>query len=371
MWPFYDEYMRLFYRNNPTLKNENYQNQISAFIDDKFPSSHLLTPHLKRLGYETELLIPNCYEAQMCWMREYGFKETYQINQHHWIYEITQKQINQIKPDIIYMMDPEMFDSQFILSLEKKPQLVIGWKAASFSENVNWTEYDLILSGIENIRTIALDLGAKATDYFLPGSPLEIEDYVKNIKAEYDIVFTGSWVDSFHFGRNIILENIAQFAHRNKPKFKPAFFLSGEHSKIPKLVASFTKDPRFGKSMHQSLKMGKICLDARANILLRRERQEDLDLGGNDTNNVRLFEATGAGAFLLAENFKKLNDYFKVGTEIEVFNDTNDLFEKIVYYLDHPKKRKEIATKGQQRTLKEHSIKNRATWFHEIITKYI
>ncbi len=75
----------------------------------------------------------------------------------------------------------------------------------------------------------------------------------------------------------------------------------------------------------------------------------------------RVFEVPGCGGFLLTGDAENLNDYYRTGQEMLVFNSIADLIEKIRYYLDHEQERAAIAQAGYQRTLREHTYVQRFT----------
>ncbi len=75
--------------------------------------------------------------------------------------------------------------------------------------------------------------------------------------------------------------------------------------------------------------------------------------------NMRHFEITAAGGFMLCYDQPELSDHFEVGKECVAFADESDLLEKIQYYLAHPAKREEIALAGQRRTLSQHLYSHR------------
>ncbi len=75
--------------------------------------------------------------------------------------------------------------------------------------------------------------------------------------------------------------------------------------------------------------------------------------------NLRHFEITAAGGFLLTYHMPELADHFDIGVECETFRDEQELLEKVHHYLTHPKERREIAHAGQQRTLSRHLAHHR------------
>jgi len=75
---------------------------------------------------------------------------------------------------------------------------------------------------------------------------------------------------------------------------------------------------------------------------------------GENQIKARTFEVPGSGGFLLTENAPGLERFYKIGTEIEVFKGTDDLAQKLKYFLEHPNERDRIARAGYIRTKREH-----------------
>ncbi len=75
--------------------------------------------------------------------------------------------------------------------------------------------------------------------------------------------------------------------------------------------------------------------------------------------NMRHFEITAAGGFMLCYQQPELAECFEIGKECVAFTSETDLIEKIDYYLQHPQERAEIAAAGQRRTLANHLYSHR------------
>lgn len=86
---------------------------------------------------------------------------------------------------------------------------------------------------------------------------------------------------------------------------------------------------------------------------------------GHSTEQIkgRNFEVPGTGGFLLTENAAHLEDYYKLGEEVVNFYSTEEMIEKVRYYLSHEDERTAIAEAGYRRTLKDHTYRQR---FQEI-----
>jgi len=90
-----------------------------------------------------------------------------------------------------------------------------------------------------------------------------------------------------------------------------------------------------------------------------------------DDINYRTFETCGCGTFLLTNYTPNLEKLFDIGKEIVIYEDLNDLDEKVKYYLDNPQEREDIAELGYKRVKKEHTYFERCKKLIEIINENI
>lgn len=75
--------------------------------------------------------------------------------------------------------------------------------------------------------------------------------------------------------------------------------------------------------------------------------------------NPRTFEINASGSFQLSDNRQELSRLYEIGSEIEVYESPYELRSKLEYYLTHEEERKQIALRGYQRTLNEHTYAHR------------
>jgi len=80
---------------------------------------------------------------------------------------------------------------------------------------------------------------------------------------------------------------------------------------------------------------------------------------GRNQIKARTFEVPGAGGFLLTEYAPGMEKCYALRKEIETFEGTEALAEKIRYYLTHPDERDRIATNGFERTARDHTYEMR------------
>jgi spore maturation protein CgeB len=101
-----------------------------------------------------------------------------------------------------------------------------------------------------------------------------------------------------------------------------------------------------------------------------REAAVNLNLvnGNAETGlNMRHFEITAAGGFMLCYHQPELEEHFEIGRECDVFRDEQELLQKIQYYLGHADERASIARAGQRRTLSEHCYSHRISTLVELL----
>ena len=314
----------------------------------------MVAPYMRQLGYDSQLVIANDPYAQAQWLVEHPQVE---VVADDWISEIVRAQIDLLKPDVLYLTEPLALDSKFLRTLSHKPDLVLGWRASDIPRDTDWSEFDVILSALSGIRSAALQLGARASEHFMPGFPDWIYAAVEDVEPERDVVFCGQWTRAQHGGRNALLDEIARGSD-SAGRFDCALHLSGEIETLTGAVASRNLGPRYGMEMYRALRSGRIAFDARVDrmCLQRVAHGDPVDLAGDQTANMRIFEATGCGRLLLTEHRENLADLFELGREIETFRSPAELHDKIRYYLRHPEEREDIAQRGRERCHREHSM---------------
>lgn len=363
---FYSKYIQEFYAANPGLKTASYEIQNAALIGDGFSAAHNIAPFLGSVGYEAHLIIATAWPAQRAWLREHGFPTPAPVDMLH---EIVRHQVNALAPDILYCSDATGFDSRFIRSLQKRPSLVVGWQAADIPPGTDWSQFDLILSGLSGIREAARALGAGVAEVYMPGFPEWIAQAVADTPERHDVVFAGSYTRAQHRQRNRFIDHIAEAA--DVAGFDCALHLGGDLDALPEAVSRRLHPQVFGLGMQRVLKSGRILFDSRGSIGLLDAHGRSSDMAGGESANMRLFEATGIGGFLLTGHYDNLARYFDPGKEVETFSSEGELLEKIRHYLAHPEERRAIAARGQRRCLSEHGMSRRIHDFDAILRRHL
>ncbi|MCM1173605.1 MAG: DUF3880 domain-containing protein [Blautia sp.] len=75
--------------------------------------------------------------------------------------------------------------------------------------------------------------------------------------------------------------------------------------------------------------------------------------------SLRVWDVLGCGGFLLTNYQAEIPEYFEIGKDLEVYENTKDLLEKTDYYLRHDAERVEIALNGYEKVARYHTYKIR------------
>ncbi|MDE6662150.1 MAG: glycosyltransferase [Lachnospiraceae bacterium] len=75
--------------------------------------------------------------------------------------------------------------------------------------------------------------------------------------------------------------------------------------------------------------------------------------------SLRIWDVLGCGGFLISNYQAEIPEYFEIGKDLEVYESTEDLINKIDYYLRHDEERTEIAINGYEKVAKYHTYEVR------------
>jgi spore maturation protein CgeB len=77
--------------------------------------------------------------------------------------------------------------------------------------------------------------------------------------------------------------------------------------------------------------------------------------------NQRIFDAPAAGGFVLTDFREQLAELFKVGEEMVVFRELEEIPDLVRFYLKNPKLRTKIVARARRRVLSEHTYRHRVS----------
>ena len=201
--------------------------------------------------------------------------------------------------------------------------------------------YDEIFS-FSKITTRFFKNTRKLNASFLPFGAKQLA-LPAHTKQDVDVLFIGSG----DLRRIFILETIRSHVTVYGNRWSRNYPLMSDELKAKVIDRSV-----WGVQLHQLLFSSKIVLNITRSHFY----------GAETGINLRIFEALAAGAFLLTDYCDELTELFVVGEEIEVFRSSDELVEKVDYYLANPEKRLEIARRGHQKFLKLYTWDSNASF---------
>lgn len=83
--------------------------------------------------------------------------------------------------------------------------------------------------------------------------------------------------------------------------------------------------------------------------------------------SLRVWDIIGCGGFLMTNYQAELPEYFEIDKEIVCFESTQDLLEKVKFYLEHDDIRREIAYNGYEKVKARHTYAHRISAMFKIL----
>ena len=253
-----------------------------------------------------------------------------------------------IKPELIFVVKGEIIFKNSILLLKKNKIKIVTWwqddpiKYKNLLDQYKFYDeffiFDMSYSEElfkHNVKVVTW-LPFAFNESLLPAT-----DGSKNTK-DFDVIFAGFASD----------ERIAFFENIVKSGFK--IKLIGSHWKKSKLLNDkATLLPNISPE-----EIFKHYSSAKIGININQKQS----IAGV---NCRTFELCGFGVFQLTDFRKDLNNLYNIGKEIVVYENMDDLENKVAYYLKNDAEREKIAVAGMTRTIKDHKYQQRMKYVIE------
>lgn len=362
---YYPSFLKSFYKEN-TAKSWSYEKQKNKLLSYCFGTSDFFSFNFKKLGWQAEDLIVNDEDLQRKWASENNVSVNenkfiaklknlpyvYRIfGQPMWIQQITLEQIKKYKPDVVYCQNLSILNPGTLVKIKKYCKLLVGQIASPKPPKKYYEKYDLIITSFPHFVKEFRNMGINSEYQKLAFEPRVLEKIGRR-KRIYDVTFIGSFTP-YHKEGIISLEKVARKIPVN---------VWGQGLEFLSPTSPLRKNyhgEAWGLGMYKILSQSKIIVN------------RHISTAGNYANNMRLYESTGMGAMLITDRKKNLKDLFIPGSEVVEYKTSDDLIQKVNYYLNHENERKNIADRGQKRTLTDHAYPGRMKELSDILIKYI
>ena len=120
-------------------------------------------------------------------------------------------------------------------------------------------------------------------------------------------------------------------------------------------------DPRwFDSSLKRFVRGGRIHQDKMKKIIQKSLLNINIHYNApREGANLRTFETTGCGGFLLTDYVRALENLFKIDRDIVCYSSLREMKSKVRYFLKNDKRRNKIALQGYKRSKKNHDYSKR------------
>jgi spore maturation protein CgeB len=373
----YPRFLAWFYRRQPGLETASYATQMAARNASLFGVADFYSRNFAVLGHQAAEIHVNNPWLQSAWAREHGMAveapEPVGAAERGalpaWLQSavkpfkpmlrplarriglspklnaqaeaILLAQIEDFRPDLILNQDVFHVDTGLMRRIESigKPML-IGQVGIEPSRGEDWTVYDMMISQLPATVRAFRALGIRSDVNHLAFEPAILDALPAAPAADIDISFVGT-VSVDHQQRIALLEAVAERYDLklwgNRPQALPA------SSPLHRCFQSEV----WGADMYQVLRRSRITLNSH------------IDMAGSEAGNMRLFEATGVGAFLLTDFKENLDTLFAPDREVAVWRSVDDCLKVIGRMIGDDNGRAAIARAGQARTMAQHTYRHR------------
>lgn len=360
-----------FYAERPGLAEASHAEQWRALCADLLVGTDFWQEGLEASGrfvvFETVL---NCAPLQHAWARENGFADRETLG-------ILLAQIERFAPTVLFSHDFEILNPEFRAEARRRTpsiRLVFGWDGIARNDYAKFAGCEVMLSCIPHV-----------VDFYKSQS---VDSYL------FPYSFTDKLVNRLPQGNcSIPLSFIGSVQLKSRLHFQRAELLYRALRELPVTIhaaGSITKWRLSEREQRRRLRHFEFRLAWVAHELGKANRGElfglpmfatlaksaitiniHIDAAKGQASNMRLFEATGAGACLLTDWQEDLGNYFEPDVEVATFRNADELVAKARFLIENPDERARIAEAGRARTMREHLFSHRVSRLEEILLRHL
>jgi hypothetical protein len=378
----YPRFLAWLYRRQPGLENASYAAQMAARNASLFGVADFYSKNFAASGHPAAEIHVNNPWLQSAWAREHGMAvepsgpaaDAGQRTLPAWLQravkpfkpllrplarriglsprldaqveKILLAQIEDFRPDLVLNQDVFYVDAGLMRRIKSTSNpVLIGQVGIVPSRGEDWSVYDLMISQLPTVVRSFRAMGVRAEVCHLAFEPAILDALPAAPAMDIDVSFVGT-VSVDHLQRIALLEAVAERYDLklwgNRPQSLP---------RSSPLHRCFQGEV-WGTEMYRVLQRSRITLNSH------------IDIAGPEAGNMRLFEATGVGTFLLTDFKDNLGTLFEPDREVAVWRSIDDGLKVIGRYIGDDDGRAAIARAGHARTMVQHTYRNRT---HEIM----
>jgi len=293
-----------------------------------------------------------------------------------WSVEIAFEQVKAFRPDIYFFSGSTAYYKTFFPRIRPYVGKIVCWLSAAFPDNWDLSSVDLLISDNDKILDYGKGKGIK-NEKMISSVPAECVNFSENyLKRKNGLTFTGSLGHQFIERKRLLkylTDNgldiniycgdvsedspltmpIGRLLRRILPSEPYRQLSSKKIIPIYNLLKKYMNPPVFGRNMIQLLGNSKMVLNMHADF--------DIDYA----INMRVFESLISGALLFTEKNSAVTQCFQDSKELIIYDDTEDLVQKVEYFTSNPEEAESIAREGQKKIENNHLVSH---WFDKFIS---
>lgn len=333
-----DTYYGDFLNTLPAL-TEDYETELAKLLSRGFGTHSGYSHYLRAEGHEVIDIIANHHQLQELWEREHGLNGF-----------VVGEQLAEFKPDVIFLQDIGYFPAARLKEWRSSGYVIAAQCSCALDPSVDITPIDVIFSSLPTHLPKFEALGVRAEYLPLAFDPRMLPP---ERPRDLDISFVGGVGRGSHwrYGTDV-LEIVAE---RFGSRFHwYGYGLSNLSAESP-LRACYWGDA-FGRKQYEIYSRSKIVVNRHGEI------------AEGFSNNLRMYESTGAGALLITEASPNLPELFPEGS-VATYENPEDLCMKIEGYLANERTRTLVAQAGQMVTLRDHGYDSRMKTVSKVLAE--
>lgn len=342
---YYEAFLAQHYAAHPEMEARPYQEQHVSLQSTCFGDSDFYSYGLIKAGWEAVDLIVNCRPLQKSWAKEQGIGRDLQP------LEVALEQIRALRPQVLYLQDLGIGTKEFFTAVRPHVEFVVGQIASPISPQAHLDGFHILISSIPHFVEAFRRQGRVAYYQPLAFDPRLLQRLDRH-KRDFPLTFVGGLSP----------------AHRERREFMTALTKSLPMHCWGYGTQMLTQQGVDAKRLHGDIwGLDMFSVLTRSAITINHH----IDIARSNANNMRLFEATGCGALLVTDYKDNLSDLFDIGSEVVAYRSGDECVDLISYYLAHENEAAEIAKRGQERTLRDHTYEMRMRHTAELLSRHL
>lgn len=350
----YDQPLTRLYRAEPALAHAGLAEQTARLEAEGLMPVLGMARAMAKRGHRVNEHHFSLISLQAAWAREHlgGSRLCHTTAERM---EVAIAQARQTRPDVVYIQGLNALPPTFMADLRDacpSIRVAVGHVGSAFTPG-HLRGYDVVFGCVPGIAATVTAAGMPGGVMYHAIDADSFRDCDANRPRSYPFTFTGSsghGLAKTHGSRHDALRTLIRDTELNCWLYDFDRQKEGLCSQpsLSALAPDRVHGALFGVPM--------VRLLADSQITFNFHSAE----AAGDAGNIRLFEATAAGACLLTDGGRNLADLFSPDDEVAVYHSLDECREKVRHLLDHPEERVAIAAAGRRRALACHTYEQRA-----------